>query len=330
MQRNINKPIFVVGSPRSGTSILTWCLGQHPNIFPVPESNWMGQFAVNVAISHGIGTARNDRTILSAMDISREEFFANFGQSINELILSHRSDLERKRKMPLSTEPKMRWVDGTPEYSLYIYALHRLFPEAVFVHVLRDVRDVVRSMLNFHRVAGTHLVQNEQQAYKHWLRMVKACVLAERAYGPDVVRRLHYTALIDDPVSAIRSLLDFVGEPYCARCLKPLSRRINSSNVPPDFVAEDPATDPRIVWDATNLYTKLQEVSQSAEASSAVADEIEAAFAKQVQHMATVSKQFREAVQKIRTMERQNSREQRGLRARFACMTAWIRKQSGS
>jgi hypothetical protein len=308
MQYRINKPIFIVGSPRSGTSILTWCLGQHPNILPVPESNWMGQFGLSVAISHGIGTARNNRSMLSAMDLSREEFFANFGRSINDLILTHRPDLERKRKMTRPpTEPKMRWVDGTPEYSLHIYALHKLFPEAVFIHVLRDVRDVVRSMLNFHRIAGTHLVQNEEQAYKYWLRMVKACVQAEQAYGSEVVRRLSYAALIDDPKWAIRSLLEFVGEPYTAKCLDPLSRRINSSNVPSDFVAEDSATDPSVVQDATNLYAKLQEMAQSAEASSAVADEIEAAFIKRVEHMATVDKQLKKAMRMIQTLEKARS-----------------------
>jgi hypothetical protein len=41
-----NKPIFVVGSPRSDTSILSWCLGQHPNILVLPESVWMGDFAI--------------------------------------------------------------------------------------------------------------------------------------------------------------------------------------------------------------------------------------------------------------------------------------------
>jgi len=268
----------------------------------------MGQFGLSVAISHGIGEARSNRSMLSAMDISREEFFANFGRSINDLILSHRPDLERKRKMTRPpTEPKMRWVDGTPEYSLHIYALHKLFPQAVFIHVLRDVRDVVRSMLNFHRVAGTHLVQNEEQAYKYWLRMVKACVQAERAYGSGVVHRLSYTALINDPMWAIRSLLEFVGEPYSARCLDPLSRRINSSNVPPDFVAEDPSTDPSLVQDATNLYARLQEMAQSAEASSAVADEIEAAFTEQVEHLATMDKQLHKAMRMIQTLEKAGS-----------------------
>ena len=72
MERNTNNPIFVVGSPRSGTSILTWCLGQHPNIFPVPESNWMGNFAINVAMAYRVGAARGDQSILSAMDIREE------------------------------------------------------------------------------------------------------------------------------------------------------------------------------------------------------------------------------------------------------------------
>jgi hypothetical protein len=308
MRDQLNKPIFVVGSPRSGTSVLTWCLGQHPNIFPVPESNWMGEFGLNVATSYQVGIARGERTILSAMDISREEFFANFGRSINDLILRHRLDLERKRKMKRPpTEPKMRWVDGTPEYSLHIYALRKLFPEALFIHVLRDAREVVRSMLNFHRVAGTHLVQNEEQAYKYWLRMVKACVEAEQAYGSEVVHRLSYTALIDDPERATRSLLEFVGEPYSAKCLDPLSRRINSSNVPSDFVADDPATDPNLVQDATNLYARLQEMAQSAEASSAVADEVEAAFMERVQHTAAVEKQLKKAMRMIQILEKARS-----------------------
>src|SRR6266480_2642993 len=99
MQNTINKPIFVVGSPRSGTSILTWCLGQHPNLFPVPESNWMGDFAVTLAIGYQVGAARGIFSMLSAMGISRDEFFSHIGTSINSLVLKHRSDLDRKRLM---------------------------------------------------------------------------------------------------------------------------------------------------------------------------------------------------------------------------------------
>jgi hypothetical protein len=161
----------------------------------------MGEFAVNIASSYQIGTARDNRTILSAMDISRDEFFANFGQTINDLILAHRKALERKRDLEgtlkrkhSTSEQKARWVDGTPEYSLHIHGLRKLFPGALFIHIVRDVESVVRSMLNFHRVAGTQLVANEEEAYKYWLRTVSACLTAERAYGPKVVHRLRYAA----------------------------------------------------------------------------------------------------------------------------------------
>jgi hypothetical protein len=314
MQSKVNRPIFVVGSPRSGTSILTWCLGQHPNIFAVPESNWMGDFVVNAAVVHQIGAARGHLSILSAMNISRDELLANLGRAINDLILSHRSDLEKTRaaipslpefmRRPIR-ETRMRWVDGTPEYSLHIYALRKLFPEAVFIHVLRDVGDVVRSMLNLHRLAGVQLVANEEEAYRYWLRTVKACAQAEQAYGSKVVRRFAYDALIDQPESVIRSMLDFIGEPFCARCLDPLSCQINSSDVPPDFVTQDPATDGRIVEEATKLYAELQNNPEPGEMSSAAADEMATGFDQRMRHFATVDDQLQKAVQMIKILEKQ-------------------------
>jgi hypothetical protein len=302
MHEEINKPIFVVGSPRSGTSILAWCLGHHPNIFPVPESNWMGEFAENVAVAHQIGSARGGLSILSAMDIRDNEFFAAFGRSINEMVVGHRRQLEINREnsnspskanqqwleaISMTAGPKTRWVDGTPEYSFHIYGLRKLFPEARFVHMSRDVSAVVCSMVNFHRATGIQLVTGEEEAYKYWLRTVKACLKAEEAYGPDVVHRLRYTALVEHPELALRSLLDFLGESYSAKCLEPLSQRINSSNVPPNFKSDDPATDPLIVEEARLLSVNIEQTPQSTGPSPAAADELEADFRVRVKHIAT-------------------------------------------
>jgi hypothetical protein len=338
MHEEINKPIFVVGSPRSGTSILAWCLGYHPNILPVPESNWMGDFAVNVAMSYQVGAARGIFSILSAMGISRDEFFSHIGRSINSLVLKHRCDLDRTRLITAvqrllkeqgfylgevtgeldaatsaairqygiadgilyselvdslrtaasDSECKTRWVDQTPQYSFHICGLRKLFPDALFIHIVRDVTSVVRSMLNFHRIAGTHLVANEEEAYKYWLRTVRACVKAEEAYGPHVVYRLRYTALVETPESTLRSLLEFLDEPYSARCLEPLSQRINSSNVPPDFASEDPATDPAIAEEARRLSSEIEQTRQPSPHSSVVADELEAEFDARVKYIATI------------------------------------------
>jgi hypothetical protein len=319
MQEQVNKPIFVVGSPRSGTSILTWCLGHHPNLFPVPESNWMGEFAVNIAIAHQIGAARGIYSVLSAMDIRNDELFAALGRSINELILDHRKDLERNRETStqlkidprwleaasMAAGPKTRWVDGTPEYSLHICGLRKLFPHALFIHLFRDVRAVVRSMVNFHRVADTQLVRNEKEAYRYWLRTVRACVKAEQAYGPNVVRRIRYRDLIDNPESTMHSLLDFLSESYIARCLEPLVQQINSSNVSDDFKTDDPATDPAIVEEARQLSRELEETAQPSDASRAAADEMEAAFAQRTQYMATLENQYQRALQSSRDSGKQ-------------------------
>src|SRR5438093_3363342 len=320
MQNTIDKPIFVVGSPRSGTSILTWCLGHHPNLFPVPESNWMGDFSVNVAVAYQIGAARGDYSTLSAMDIGQDELFAAFGQRINDLILGHREHLEAKRKtrcVELNLDrrwleatssaagPKRRWVDGTPEYSLHICGLRKLFPGAVFIHIFRDVASVVRSMVNFHRVAGTQLVRNEEDAYRYWLRTVRACVKAEQAYGPNVVRRILYRDLMDNPEPTMRSLLDFLSEPYTPRCLEPLMQRINSSNVSGDFKTDDPATDPGAVEEAMQLSRDLEGSAQSADASQPAANEMEAAFAQRAQYMATLENQYQRALQSSRDSGKQ-------------------------
>jgi hypothetical protein len=337
MHDEVNKPIFVVGSPRSGTSILAWCLGYHPNIFPVPESNWMGNFAANVAMSYQIGAARGILSNISAMGISRDEFFSHIGRSINSLILKHRCDLDRTRlitavqrflkeeglylgemtgqldaatgaalrqygiadeanallyselvdslRTPASdSEHKTRWVDQTPEYSFHICGLRKLFPCALFIHIVRDVDSVVRSMLNFHRIAGTHLAANEEEAYKYWLRTVTACLKAEEAYGPNVVHRVRYNTLVETPESTLRSLLDFLSEPYSAKCLEPLSERINSSNVPPDFKSDDPTTDPVIAEEARRLSTQIEQTYQPSSHSSAAADELEAEFDARVKY----------------------------------------------
>ena len=301
----------------------------------------MGDFAVNVAVAYQIGAARGDYSICSAMDIRDSELFTALGRSINQLILRHRTDLERKRKSrtdaskvdarwleatSISAGPKTRWVDGTPEYSLHICGLLKLFPKALFVHLARDVRAVVRSMVNFDRVAGFKLVANEEEAYRYWIRTVSACLMAERAYGPNVLRRVRYSDLIEKPEATMRSLLNFLGEPYAARCLEPLSERINSSNVPDDCKGDDITIDPAVVEKAMRLDRDLEETGQPPKGSCAVADEIESAFLRRTQYVATLESQYQRALETVRRLENPSAPEARLLKTSLAHVTPSVRK----
>src|ERR1041385_3462 len=312
----MNKPIFIVSSGRAGSTILTWCLGQHPNIVPQEESDWLGPFAIDAAIGYQRGIARGERGQLSSNFIQREELLAQFGQSINELILSHRKQFESinlrqqagwsEPAFPVSRssdEPKSRWVDGTPEYSFYICGLRKLFPQALFVHLVRDVTAVVRSLLNFFPDGRNRLVATEQAAYEYWLRRTTRCFEAEQAYGLDVVYRMRYSDIIDQPESAMRSLLDFLGEPYSAQCLEPLALRINSANVPADFNPSDPATDPAIVEEARQLSDQLQSSPQQRKASARVAEKLEAQFDERVRYFYDLETKYSDAQKLIAKLQ---------------------------
>jgi len=154
----------------------------------VNESTGIGELALALAVCYQTKMGLRLESLWIAMNVQQEEFFAAFGETINELILRHKVDLERRQweeaggsnVVPSSfvTEqstsvPKARWVDGTPLYSFHICGLRKLFPGAQFIHIVRDVTSVVRSMLNFHPLAGVNLVANEQEAYDCWFRTVK-------------------------------------------------------------------------------------------------------------------------------------------------------------
>jgi len=315
MQKRINKPIFIVGSPRSGTSVLTWCLGQHQNIIAIDESTGIGDLAIALAICYQTKTGLSAESLWTGMNVESGQFFAAFGHTINKLILRHKVDPERRRweeavdpdlsLHSLVTEesaniPKARWVDGTPEYSFNICGLRKLFPDAQFIHIVRNVTSVVRSMLNFHRLAGVKLVANEREAYDYWFRAVSSCLLAEQAYGPSVVFRLLYSDLIDQPEASLRSVLSFLGEPFAAGCLTPLEKRINSSNVPAGFKLGSSDMDPAVVERANRLYAEIKAVPQAPAASATAINEIAAAFGRRVQYMATLEQRLNTEREELR------------------------------
>jgi hypothetical protein len=303
----------------------------------------MGDFAVNVAIAHQIGAARGNYSILSAMDIEDHELFIAFGQSINELILRHRKDLEPKRETnnnKLKFGPrwleatstaagrKTRWVDGTPEYSFHICGLRKLFPDASFIHILRDVESVVRSMLNFHRATGIHLVPNGEAAYRYWLRTVNASLSAERAYGPNVVRRVRYADLIDSPESTMRSLLAFLEEPYAKECLEPLKLRINSSGPAAGFANTDTSGDSMVAQEAIRLSAEIEKTNQPAEASSPAADEMAATFEKRAQYIAGLHNLYQTEKSKLESAISEYQAQNSKLQSTIAELRAQVQNLS--
>lgn len=314
-------PVFIVGAPRSGTSIFTWCLGQHPNILVQEESNWLGNFADHLQACYVTGSSRGPRSQLSAMGINRERFFQQMGTAVDQLIRSHRPRYEhlsvqeqircpkpdnaafRVSRSP--GEPKSRWVDGTPENSFFISGLRHLYPAAKFLHLVRDVESVVKSLLTF----SHYTVGSEADAYRYWLRVVQACVVAEQTFGSDVVMRVRYRDLIDNPEATLRKCCEFLGEPFSSAVLEPLGTRINSSSVPSSFDPTDPHTDPELRKTARDLSREvLADGHVCFPSNAAQAAILEQRFVSRARYLARMEVELNNALDSLALAERELAR----------------------
>lgn len=280
----------------------------------------MGKLAFDLATCHSLGSARGINSHLGSMQISAEKLLQEFGKTVDGLMVEGRETLEgyyaeALRQDPIAaksmfrvsrrpSDPKRRWVDGTPEYSLYIWPLLKLFPRAKFIHIVRDVNAVVRSLLQFSTTGAPPVVENEQAAYDYWLRTVRSCLEAERALGSQTVARVRYEDLLALSNITLERCLNFVGEDFCADCLDPLKTRINSSQVPDDFEPFDPQTDPAVREAAEQLNAELsRESAPTFEHDDAAAAQFEKAFRKSARHLVRLNSLLEAAVARAAVAE---------------------------
>ncbi|MDX6689188.1 MAG: hypothetical protein QOG15_645 [Solirubrobacteraceae bacterium] len=206
------RPVFVIGADRSGVSALAWALGQHPQLPAVIDSAWLSALAADLPVVHE--RAFPDRR---AAPMSAERFSRTFGRAASALV----------------GDAFERWVDCAPEHTMNVPALARLFPEALFVHIVRDAGDAVRSLVDpplgsAAATGGTQIPAHlrlrvsEREAVERWTNAALAGAEAERALGDKRVLRVTYDELLCSPEVLVRQVLEFVGEPYDGRCLRPL------------------------------------------------------------------------------------------------------------
>ncbi len=271
-----NSPVFIVGSYRSGTSIFCWCLGQHPEFVNLPETNWLARMSADLDNWYRLATINGRHSHLGQTSTSEDEFYRLMAEGVQAVMRASTPELiQRTEKNPKGelrrrrapTDPKRRWVDATPENSHYIHGLARMFPAARFIHLLRDPHDVARSLMKFSRTGARDYAHDD--AYRTWLRLTRSAWLGERALGASRMIRVRYEDFTGEPEQAFRRVLGFLGEDYSADCLKPLDRKINSSEVEQDTHLVDSST--AAAREAEALYRELLAAPAPAPAGDAAA-----------------------------------------------------------
>ena len=232
--------VFVIGCPRSGTSVFAWALAQHPGFWTSEESDYLldlfGWGRLHRAYRQAL--RRADRGWLNQERVTFPEFSGTLGLGVEALFDSRSGGA--------------RWVDATPGYTLMTEELLRMFPGASLLHIVRDGRAVVNSMIS----SGFDIdwATDFATACRAWVHYATLGHRAARRH-PQRVLEVRHHELTADPESELARVFDFLGEEPCTRSVRLVATgRINSSygNVRPRDIrlAKDPATAPRHPWEA--------------------------------------------------------------------------------
>lgn len=202
-------PIFLGGAGRSGTSLLRVMLDAHPRICCGPELKILPEIALWWrSLTGPLGP------VMQTYGNSPEDVARQLRAIVEGLVANFR----RRCGKP-------RWAEKTPHNVLHMTALGRIFPDARFVHVIRDGRDVACSLVTMNWADArtgrrVDYVRDIARAARYWRQVIETArrqaaepLLAER------VLEVRYEDLVGGPEAAMRRVLAFVDEPWDDRVL---------------------------------------------------------------------------------------------------------------
>lgn len=195
----MERPIFVVGCPRSGTTLLRSILDAHPRIC-CPE--W--ESGVFVALSQMLDRdtewhAANDSVIGSLRPRMIE--------------WARRAVLEMMDELTAEVQ-KPRWAEKTPAHVLHIRLIHEVFPEAQFLHIIRNGADVVKSLQNM-----PWAPRRIRWSARRWIDSIETGRREGSSLPSGAYREVRYEDLTARPREVVEEICEFLGEEFEERML---------------------------------------------------------------------------------------------------------------
>ncbi|MBA2275789.1 MAG: sulfotransferase [Chloroflexi bacterium] len=200
------RPIVIGGSPRSGTTLLRRILDSHSRICSGPESGLFlpGRVSVEM-LERGYGLEADQIRMMLRSSGSQAEFVEWFFRTYRE------------------RQGKPRWSEKTPLNVWHLDWIWKHFPEASFVHVIRDGRDVACSMRlhpDRHLVQGRIVeVRRDESMAAIIQRWVVSTGKGLKFRGDPRYREVRYEDLVTRPRETLEPLLESIGEPFEQRML---------------------------------------------------------------------------------------------------------------
>jgi len=205
---DVAQPLFVMGFPRSGTTLLEQTLSAHPSIVAGDELPYISEI-----------TQLMPRLLDSPL---------NYPEALSELWMGdHREDLDNLRdyylrkvdQLGIVPQGRAWFTDKMPLNEMDLGLIHLLFPQSPLLHVTRHPLDVVLSVYSNLLTHGYFCAYALESIAQHFVLVADLVEHYRREIPALRYLRVRYEDIVDRQEATVREVLAFIGEEFDPRCL---------------------------------------------------------------------------------------------------------------
>ena len=189
-------PLFIIGMPRSGTTLAESILSSHPRVFGAGEIGVLAELVAASGKSFPTGVVGMPQQAVATMAADYMAHMARLNKTGKKLV-----------------------VNKMPNNFLYLGLIYLLFPRARVIHCRRDPVDTCLSCFK-HYFIGPQPFAYDLMDLCHYYSAYQRLMAHWQAVLPGYIHELRYENLVQDPEQQIRQLLAYCGLEWDARCLE--------------------------------------------------------------------------------------------------------------
>ncbi|MHC4387072.1 MAG: sulfotransferase family protein [Planctomycetota bacterium] len=207
-------PVFILGLPRSGTTLLRDLLNRSPEISIVVYETWFFPYMIK---KFGYDIDLNQSSCMKEFyyEFINTAFYDRMRDKGCCIAVNDLENIEDKQSWASIFEFLLRFFtpekggtnficgDKTPGYTHHIGLLHKVFPESRFIHIIRDPRDCALSTIKFRR-------KSIYRAAARWSESIGECRRKVKSKNIQYLE-LYYEDLLENPQKVLKNICDFLG-----------------------------------------------------------------------------------------------------------------------
>ena len=254
-------PIFIVGAPRSGTTLMQCMLSANEATYSLPETHFFCTILPELAIPPSSPVTSDQLDDINA-GLQRKMAFRWPDNLLTALL--HKAEVGNIRAFevfdallecfrPEEGSTELRPVEKTPFHVFYLGQILEIYPHARFVHLIRDPRDVVGS-----RMSMPNAIDPSPKIYAtDWVRVLEAAFNFGQAH-PGAILSVRYEDLVANPRTHLQRICAFLNLAYQPSMLENFADEFEICTLPSEIIWKGKTQESEIKDTSGSWRTRLQ------------------------------------------------------------------------